>query len=1000
MAGKALLEKNLKRWEFFCPQASKLIPQVECFYISGTENPDGKLNLKYGDKYQTFFLHSTENVEQEAKEWFSSLNLQNISVLYVYGIGLGYYYKAVKPWLEMSKKHTLVFLEDDLEVLRIFFETQMAEEILNDTQVRIFYLDWNNKEGMFQDIVKNFIFQSFKISALNSYALYKKKYVEVSSLLAYQTSIRSALTGEYISSGMGFFSNYYLNLLKMSSSYIGNNLFDQFKDIPAIICGAGPSLEKNIDLLGKLKDRALIFAGGTAMNAINTKGVNPHFGIGIDPNVFQFSRIIANQAFEVPFFYRNRMYHEALNIIHGEHLYITGAGGYILSDWIEEKLGIPTGTVLSEGFNVINFSLAIALAMGCNPIIFAGVDLAYSGDRSYTPGLFHHAIHDPKQDFRTKSTEEELIDKKDINGEPIQTLWKWIHEALWFSQTGYENPENKFYNCTEGGLGFPGIQNMSLAEAAVNYLSKQYDLEGMVHCAVQNSPMPESVTKGHVLDVLKELYADLKKCLEIFQKIEKIYSEMQSRIAFEKDIPDDYITAEISRLLAPLQENPAYKTILQVFESKYIDFANPRFREIDYDTSLAAEDIHLRKLELLIQRYRFLQTTAKINIDCIDKVLSIQDEAYHTPPNGSEKGTEIIDEPPYQVYAFINNLMAIHDPELDLDYKSSAPSQIQINTDFGTYPNGSKKCEQFVLQGKLHGPSTFYLKDGTPISKSWFIEGKKQGKSWFYYPNGRMHSRLRYKNGAREGKQEYFYPNGQKKSVLNYKNGQLDGPVYLFHPNGKMKRELHFVNGHRDGEEKFWNEQGLLLIEAEYAMDKPIRTAREWYENGNLSKEIIYDSDSKRLTYRRWDEGGAPWKPEVVIKEDYFDKVTKQTLLLTESLVNIVKDMKNISLAIPYSMDTAEINEEIRQIELHMENLHKKGMEMQFESGNDPSNPSEAIWKSDSMKREIQKQLESMSIKMGKQINTMHELIHLTCQILDEKQKKKSNDEKNKSNEN
>lgn len=82
----------------------------------------------------------------------------------------------------------------------------------------------------------------------------------------------------------------------------------------------------------------------------------------------------------------------------------------------------------------MNFNLSIAKDLGCNPILVVGVDLAYSDNLSYAPGLVRHAIQDPKEAFLTKYSHEELLIKNDINGVPVNTLWKWVNESLWYAQ--------------------------------------------------------------------------------------------------------------------------------------------------------------------------------------------------------------------------------------------------------------------------------------------------------------------------------------------------------------------------------------------------------------------------------------------------------------------------------------------------------------------------------------------------------------------------------------
>ncbi len=49
------------------------------------------------------------------------LELDEVEVLYVLGLGLGYLYYAARDWLAADPSHQLVFLEDDLSVLAHFW---------------------------------------------------------------------------------------------------------------------------------------------------------------------------------------------------------------------------------------------------------------------------------------------------------------------------------------------------------------------------------------------------------------------------------------------------------------------------------------------------------------------------------------------------------------------------------------------------------------------------------------------------------------------------------------------------------------------------------------------------------------------------------------------------------------------------------------------------------------------------------------------------------------
>ena len=64
--------------------------------------------------------------------------------------------------------------------------------------------------------------------------------------------------------GTAQMKNVFSNFLFNHSIKKAEDLFGKFHGIPAIICGAGPSLTRHIETLKNISDRALIFGGGSA----------------------------------------------------------------------------------------------------------------------------------------------------------------------------------------------------------------------------------------------------------------------------------------------------------------------------------------------------------------------------------------------------------------------------------------------------------------------------------------------------------------------------------------------------------------------------------------------------------------------------------------------------------------------------------------------------------------------------------------------------------------
>lgn len=254
-----------------------------------------------------YFLHE-QQVEGSIRYWLSEISLANVQGLIVYGIGLGHIWEYLKQWLHAAPFRRLTFLEDDPEIVHHLLFLERAKELLSDPQVTLLPLDEPLKQELLWKVAEKQLFQNVHLIALPSYILRKEnKFKEIQFVYDYARYSLSVRFGEYFGAYKLFFENFWENLLHLPHSYLAGGLHSRFKGIPAIICGAGPSLAKNIHLLPEFKDKALIIAGGTAVGVLNGNGIDPHFTIGVDPFPSSFSRLLAYTSFEAPFAYKPRV---------------------------------------------------------------------------------------------------------------------------------------------------------------------------------------------------------------------------------------------------------------------------------------------------------------------------------------------------------------------------------------------------------------------------------------------------------------------------------------------------------------------------------------------------------------------------------------------------------------------------------------------------------------------------------------------------------------------
>lgn len=613
-------QKNVERWALVSPKQALLLPFLNCDEVEFCQTKIGELNLRLRGK-EGFYIHSNSDAAAESRKWFESLPLEEIQVLYVYGVGLGYGFRAAKEWLKKNRNRQLVFIDDDLQVVHRLFEVEAGSELLRHPQVHLYFVqdleDWSE----ISEIVWNFSRVShLHISALRSYSKHKnERFLELSHQISYDSAFYNAYLDEYFGYGISYFRNFYSNMLSLHKSYLGNHLFGKFKGVPAILCGAGPSLEKNVAQIGALKDKALIFAGGSAVNVLSNAGITPHFGAGIDPNSSQFERLQKHQVLDIPYFYRNRLYYGAFELIRGPRLYITGGGGYDVAEWFEEQLQIE-GEPIDEGYNVVNFCVDIATAMGCNPIIFVGMDLAFTDLQQYAEGVLEDSSVEMDALLAGKDINECAVLRSDIDGRPIHTLWKWIAEAKWIGNYAKEHPWVSLVNATEGGIGFPGVPNSPLQQVSKECLKRSYAFPEWIEKEIQQSVMPQ-VTLPKMMQLMEELRDSLKRCVEHLDVLLVETAQTCLKIEQDKMLPPVLQSGHAALAEIELADEVGYRYVLEVFNIVFSRTYNYEIKTLNLRRYSEWKKV-LKTLLFNSRKLLFLKDVALVNIELIDQSLA------------------------------------------------------------------------------------------------------------------------------------------------------------------------------------------------------------------------------------------------------------------------------------------------------------------------------------------------------------------------------------------
>jgi hypothetical protein len=440
-----------------------------------------KYNLKINEKK----LYS-DDLDKEINDWFKEIDLENIDVLYVYGLGLGYHFDVLTKFLEDENKK-LIFYEDDIEIIESFLKLESSNAILNKKNVYFSY------EKQSQNHIEEFFLKGNPtVTAIDFYKKNKKeKFDSIKLKILEKTTKIQEDNLDRLYSHLHF-ANFLPNIKKVYDSFFVNELKDQFKDIPAVICGAGPSLTSHIDTLKNISDKAVIFAGGSAISALSINGVKPHFSVAIDPNRDEYRKLKTSNLFQTPLLYSTRINADVFNLFNSCTGYMSNSIGGLMEYWMEKHLNIDTDLICTNlppfAMSVITFIIPLASFLGCNPIILYGMDLCYSNNKRYPDGVCgNNSIEDVKKQVNKKVGDRYLYKYNKSMKKEVLTNVRWIMEAKCIAEYKKILKDNLIINATTNGQDIEGVDRMLLSNVAQKYLTKSFDLDGLIHSLMQDS---------------------------------------------------------------------------------------------------------------------------------------------------------------------------------------------------------------------------------------------------------------------------------------------------------------------------------------------------------------------------------------------------------------------------------------------------------------------------------------------------------------------------------
>ena len=503
---------------------------------------------KSGDntlKVQGKYVHSKYNPRQESERILAN-SKQNQPTLF-FGVGLGYHIEA---FIACNPGTRIALYEPNAEVLVAFLEhvnlTKLTKEKILDIIVGT---DSDEVASRIKAVHQKTTYQLQLVTLPAITVLYAEMYEKVLQIL--KESKKSHR--DSIATDVAFQKRWVTNAIKNAPTVLTtpNMLMDidkkYFKNKPAIIVAAGPSLNREFETLRKIKveGRAYILAGGSAINALINHDIYPDAFCTYDPTVKNqmVNQIIKDkQIKEIPMIFGSSVGFEVLEKYPGAIYHAITSQDTIIKELVETDLPFVHD---APSIAVVTYNLLFDL--GCSPIVLTGQNLAYKNQSSYADGI----------SYAEKISETELnsaLRVKDVFGEITFTTESFT--SMRNQLELYIKLGRPTINTTVGGAHIKGT--------TFEYLENLLETELAQENIVEDWSTTENAYDKKVVKQQLEKFAEEHKSQQTiikdgFAQLQKIYDLVLAKNYYQ--IENEY--GKFDKVLSRMQKNRFYLAFVE-----------------------------------------------------------------------------------------------------------------------------------------------------------------------------------------------------------------------------------------------------------------------------------------------------------------------------------------------------------------------------------------------------------------------------------------------------
>lgn len=395
----------------------------------------GAFTMAGQDEKGSYYYHSNVNPETEAAVFADYYYDEESDSYVIWGLGLGYH---IKEMFRLDDGIRIQVFENDLDVIyHCLMAVDLSKLIANKRFSLIYDPDFKKIISALDNITENLIIHSPSLRHIRD------------------TRIREQMEMFFIrdsgkrNAAIQFGSNSRENF-KHYDGYI-DELKPEFEGKDVIIVAAGPSLDKNVELLKNKKPGIIILAVETVFRKLLKLGIDVDYMIVTDANSRIYSHLAGLEEEQIPMLYLATAY-KGYSMNYCGKKYLICQNGYDRAQELAKQKGWH---LYETGGSVSTTALDVCIYLGCKSIAFIGLDLAYTDNLAHATDTSRRAV----------SETEEMKQVPAIGGGtvPVSRLFT-IYNRWISSRVKKADVTMPVIDATEGGAIVPGLTVMALKE--------------------------------------------------------------------------------------------------------------------------------------------------------------------------------------------------------------------------------------------------------------------------------------------------------------------------------------------------------------------------------------------------------------------------------------------------------------------------------------------------------------------------------------------------------